>query len=154
MTQQGEGSRMDSDAGVSVPHREALSSQQVLPRLPLHTYRPEVGDARGGADASARVEHHMGGLPNQLCQLPHLPLQLLRGVEDLLCERAKGSDVIRTCPTVARPLATDRAAPALTGVNPKRQLVIMSLLCPQPPRAPTFLGPKPQSSLWPKILFS
>lgn len=72
-----------------------------------HTYRPEVRDARGGADASARVEHHIGGLPNQLCQLPHLLLQLLRGVEDLLRERAKGSDVIKTCPTVARPLATD-----------------------------------------------
>ena len=33
------------------------------------------------------MEHHIGGLPDELCQLPHLLLQLLGGVEDLLGER-------------------------------------------------------------------
>lgn len=44
---------------------------------------PEVGDPRGGADPGPGVEHHVGGAPDQIRQLTHLPLHLLRWVKDL-----------------------------------------------------------------------
>lgn len=44
---------------------------------------PEVGDPRGGADPGPSVEHHVGGAPDQIRQLTHLPLHLLRRVKDL-----------------------------------------------------------------------
>lgn len=44
---------------------------------------PEVRNARGGADSSPRVKHHVGGTPDQVRQLPHLPLHFLRRVKNL-----------------------------------------------------------------------
>lgn len=67
--------------------RDHQNPGSLSPRGHRARHTPEVRDAGGRADAGPRVEHHVGGPPHQLRQLPHLPLQLLRGVEDLSRER-------------------------------------------------------------------
>jgi len=66
--------------------RCGTDSEEVPPSQPLACCPPplpEVGNPRGGADSSPRVKHHVGGTPDHVRQLPHLPLHILRRVKDL-----------------------------------------------------------------------
>lgn len=59
---------------------KAVAAWQALPQLPALPTDLKSGMPEAVLDACACVKHHTGGLPDELCQLPHLLLQLLRGV--------------------------------------------------------------------------